>query len=236
MNDNDEDISGLDQYRERVVGSSKFSDLIKYEFIISFLGQLPGGSGIFLRKKLYKGLFKEMGKNVTIGRGVTIRRPSRISIGDNTLIDNLCNLDSKTSRKDGITIGKKCNILYNTRISSGYDGYVTIGDYSNINPYCLLGGTGGLQIGKNVLIGGFTSINAVNHVFKSRDKPIIQQGRIGKGIIIEDDVWLGTGVRVLDGVTISKGAVIGAGAVVTKNIESFAIAVGVPAKVIKYRE
>lgn len=236
MNDKTDNISGFTQYMERVVGSNRISDLIKYEFIISFLGQLPGGSGIFLRKKLYKGLFKEMGKNVTIGRGVIIRKPSRISIGDNTLIDNLCNLDSKTSRKDGIIIGKKCTILYNTRISSGYEGYVSIGDCSNINPYCLLGGSGGLDIGKNVLVGGFTSINAVNHIFKSREKPIKEQGTTGKGIIIEDDVWLGTGVRVLDGVTISEGAVIGAGAVVTKDIPSYAIAVGVPAKVIKYRE
>mgnify|MGYP001323331499 CR=1 FL=1 len=55
------------------------------------------------------------------------------------------------------------------------------------------------------------------------------------GIVIENDVWLGTGVRVLDGVTIGEGAVVGAGSVVTKSIPSYAIAVGVPAKVIKYR-
>ena len=236
MNEDSENISGLNEYQDRIVGSNSLSKLIKFELIISFLGQIPGGTGILLRKKLYKSLFMKMGKNVTIGRGVTIRRPSRISIGENSLIDNLCVLDSKTSKEVGINIGKKCTILYNTRISSGYNGYVSIGDNTNINPFCLLGGSGGLEIGKNVLIGGFTSINAVNHIFKSRDKPIKEQGVTGKGIVIEDDVWLGTGVRVLDGVTISKGAVIGAGAVVTKNIDSYAVAVGVPAKVLRYRE
>ena len=169
-------ISDLTQYQERVVGSNRLIDLVKYEIIISFLGQVPGGGGIFLRKKLYKGLFKVMGENVAIGTGVAIRRPSRISIGANTIIDNLCTLDSKTSRKDGITIGKNCIILHNTRITSGYEGYVSVGDGSNINGNCLLSGSGGLNIGKNVLIGGYTSKTAVNHIYESKDKPIKDQG------------------------------------------------------------
>jgi len=235
MNGKNENTSDFRQYQERVVGSNRLIDLVKYEIIISFLGQIPGGSGILLRKKLYTGLFNEMGENVSIGTGVVIRRPSRISIGANTIIDDRCTLDSKTIRKDGITIGKNCIILHNTRISSGYEGYVSIGDGSNINGNCLLSGSGGLNIGKNVLIGGYTSITAVNHIYESKDKPIKDQGLSCKGISIEEDVWLGTGVRVLDGVTISKGAVIGAGSVVTKDIPRYAVAAGVPAKVIKYR-
>ena len=93
-----------------------------------------------------------------------------------------------------------------------------------------------MVIGDNVLIAGHVSLNAVCHVFKSKNKLIKDQGWTGKGIVVEDDVWLGAGVRVLDGVTISEGAVIGAGAVVTKDIPSYAVAIGVPAKVIKYRE
>jgi len=57
-----------------------------------------------------------------------------------------------------------------------------------------------------------------------------------KGVVIEEDVWLGTGVIVLDGVRIHKGAVVGAGAAVNKDIPEYAVAIGVPAKVVKFRE
>ena len=53
--------------------------------------------------------------------------------------------------------------------------------------------------------------------------------------MIEDDAWLGLGVIVLDGVTIGRGAVIGAGAVVTGDVPPYAIAVGVPARVVGSR-
>ena len=58
---------------------------------------------------------------------------------------------------------------------------------------------------------------------------------IDKSIIINDDVWIGAHSVILPGVTIGKGAVIGAGSVVTSNIPEYAVAVGVPAKVIKLR-
>lgn len=54
-------------------------------------------------------------------------------------------------------------------------------------------------------------------------------------ISVGNDVWIGGGVLILDGVRIGDGAIIGAGAVVTKDIPPYAVAVGVPAKVIKYR-
>ncbi|NUQ39504.1 MAG: hypothetical protein HUU23_17315 [Caldilineales bacterium] len=62
-------------------------------------------------------------------------------------------------------------------------------------------------------------------------QPITSKG----DIVIEDDVWLGVGAIVLDGVTIGRGAVIGAGAVVTESIPAYAIAVGAPARVVGHR-
>lgn len=56
-----------------------------------------------------------------------------------------------------------------------------------------------------------------------------------KLVTIGNDVWIGTRVIIMGGVKIGNGAVIGAGAIVTKDVPDYAIAVGVPAKVVKYR-
>lgn len=56
-----------------------------------------------------------------------------------------------------------------------------------------------------------------------------------KPITIGDDVWIGTGAMIMDGVTIADHAVIAAGAVVTKNVPQYAIVGGVPAKILKFR-
>ena len=66
--------------------------------------------------------------------------------------------------------------------------------------------------------------------------PPLQQPFIESPTKIEDKVWIGANVTVLKGVTIGKNAVIGAGSVVTKSIPENAIAIGAPAKVIRYKE
>ncbi len=134
-----------------------------------------------------------------------------IEIGDNSKIKNNAYLGSRTGF---IKIGKKCTV----------------------NTNCILLGYGGITIGDHVRIAANTSIIAFNHNFEDPDKPIIAQGNNCKGIIIENDVWIGTGVRVLDGVKIGQGSIIGAGSVVTKDIEPYSVAVGVPAQVIKKRK
>jgi acetyltransferase-like isoleucine patch superfamily enzyme len=68
------------------------------------------------------------------------------------------------------------------------------------------------------------------HRYQRTDIPITDQG-----IVIQDDVWIGAGVTILDGFKIGHGSVIAAGAVVTKNIEPFSVMAGVPAHVLKRR-
>ena len=110
---------------------------------------------------------------------------------------------------------------------------IVVGDGFYCNVGCHFFGE--ITFGKDVMIGPKT-------VFWGRDHemevglPMNQQPHKSKPIIIKDDVWIGAGVIVLKGITISEGAVIGAGSVVTKDIPPFAIAVGNPAKVIKYRK
>ena len=117
-----------------------------------------------------------------------------------------------------------------------YGGNITIGDFCSINPYTILYGHGNLSIGNNVLIAAHCVIIPANHIFSDLDSPINSQGLTTKGIIIEDDVWIGAGCRILDGVTVGKGSIIAAGAVVNKDVEPYTIVGGVPAKIIKKRK
>ncbi len=71
------------------------------------------------------------------------------------------------------------------------------------------------------------------HIFAEKDTPIKQQSNKTAKVIIEDDVWLGCGVKVMSGVTIGKGSVIAAGAVVTKDVPPYTLYGGIPAKKIK---
>ena len=136
-----------------------------------------------------------------------------------------------------IYIGKNCIIGYRTYITTGFEGYVAIGDNVHVNgPDTHILGNGGVVIRENVLIAARVSIVSANYVITGRDILIKDSVTTTKGVVIEEDVWLGVGVIVLDGVRIHKGAVVGAGAVVTKDIPEYAVAIGVPAKVVKFRE
>jgi maltose O-acetyltransferase len=74
------------------------------------------------------------------------------------------------------------------------------------------------------------------HAFDDQNVPINLQGALPiRAVKIGDDVWIGTRVIIMPGVTIGRGAVIGAGAVVTKDVPSFAVVGGVPARTIRYR-
>lgn len=133
-----------------------------------------------------------------------------------------------------ITIGEKSELLHGVILMT-YGGNIVIGDKCSINPYTILYGHGNLTIGNNVLIAGHTLIIPANHIFTDVNRTINVQGLTMKGIIIEDDVWIGAGCRILDGVTIGKGAIVAAGAVVNKTVEPYSIVGGVPAKLIKNR-
>lgn len=105
----------------------------------------------------------------------------------------------------------------------------------NIGSHGIIYGESGVVIGDDVLMAPQGMIVPYQQVFASRDKPIRDQGGLTAKVIVDDDVYLGMAVRVLLGVTIGRGAVVSAGAVVTKDVPPYAVAVGVPARVIRYR-
>lgn len=157
-------------------------------------------------------------KNVKIGYGNKFYR--------GVLLDN---------RLGGfIHIGDCNEFLFNVLLLT-YGGSIRIGNNCSINPCTIIYGHGGTTIGNNVLIAGQCMLIPANHIFTSTNIPISKQGESRKGIIIEDDVWIGAGCTILDGVTIGKGSIVGAGSVVTKDVCSYTIIAGVPAHFIKNR-
>jgi acetyltransferase-like isoleucine patch superfamily enzyme len=136
--------------------------------------------------------------------------------------------------------GGTISIANNTFIDRGVilrslRGSIEIGSDCSINAYSVIYGSGGLRIGNGVRIAAHTVIIPSNHVFSDPDKLIKDQGLSLKGIIIEDDVWIGAGARILDGVVVGKGTVVGAGAVVTRSTEPYSVVAGVPAQNISSR-
>ena len=111
---------------------------------------------------------------------------------------------------------------------------VSVGNRSGIGVNCELYGP--VIIGNDVMMGPDVVIYTSGHKFDRIDVPMMDQGSIApKPVRIGNDVWIGRRVMIMPGVTIGNGCVIGAGAVVTKDIPDYSVAVGVPAKVVKSR-
>ncbi|MGQ9492149.1 MAG: acyltransferase [Anaerolineae bacterium] len=159
-----------------------------------------------------------------------------LQIGRNCFIDERVTIYSHYNGSE-VRLGDRVHIYRDTIIEIGAGGSVIIGDNTHIQASCNIKGfLKSVIIGCNVQIAPHCAFSPYEHNFEDRDTPINAQGLRSAGdIVLEDDVWLGVGVKVLEGVRIGKGAVIGAGAVVTKDVPEYAIAVGVPARVIRWR-
>ena len=110
---------------------------------------------------------------------------------------------------------------------------IEIGNNVSIHPMCYIEGAGGIKIGDDVSIAHNCSIVTSNHQWNDLTIPIKYNKEVLSPVIINNDIWLGCGVRVLSGVEIKSRTIIAAGAVVNKNVGPNAMYGGVPAKLIK---
>lgn len=229
-------VSPLHKYQDLIVGDRRLWSLVRFELLTTLLGELPGIAGLGLRRLLYPSLLARAGRNVVFGRGITLRHPKLIRVGSNVVIDDGCVLDAKGSAHQGIGIGGGVFIGRAT-ILSCKGGSIEVGDNVNVGVGCVVLSESQVSIGDNCLFAAHCYLVAGgNHDFSRTDIPIIQQPSISQGgIRIQENVWLGARVTVLDGVTIGRDAVIGAGALVTRDIPPLAVAAGVPARVMRLR-
>jgi acetyltransferase-like isoleucine patch superfamily enzyme len=134
-----------------------------------------------------------------------------------------------------LTLGER-NIFYPGCVVRIEKGHMVTGEEVSFGPGChIYEPRAGLEIGDHCMIGGGTLISGVEHGYSRRDIPMRHQPTENKPVRIEDDVWIGMGVKLLPGVTIGKGAIIGAGSVVTRSIPAYSIAIGAPCRVVRER-
>lgn len=190
------------------------------------LEPIPRPLGVVLRRMLYPFFIKQVGNKLYTQAGVELLGFDQIEIGNNVTILRyaLLNCDFKDSR---LIIGNNVVLDRGVNVRLGDNCTIEIGEDSFLGANSCVAGPGPVKIGRNCLIAAMTGIFANQHH---------HVGDRAVGITIEDECWIGSGAKILDGVTIGYGSVIGAGAVVTKDIPPYSIAVGVPAKVIEGRK
>lgn len=127
-----------------------------------------------------------------------------------------------------IDIGSNCLLQDRVYLRAGADGHIVIGDGAALNSFVQMYGHGGIDIGKHTQIGPNCVVTTTGHDYLSNDLETNYSP-----ISIGERVWIGANCTIIGGVHIGDQAVIGAGAVVTRDIPSRCVAVGVPARVVR---
>jgi acetyltransferase-like isoleucine patch superfamily enzyme len=165
------------------------------------------GSGAFDARD-----FAALGAGVVFEAGVLVFHPETIELGDNVYVGHQA-------------------------ILKGYyrGAGMQIGADTWIGQQCFFHSAGGLQIGEAVGIGPGVRIITSNHDDPGPPRPIMDGPIQFRPVSIGDGTDLGVGAVILPGVTVGRGVQVGAGAVVADDLPDFAVAAGVPARILRYR-
>lgn len=160
-----------------------------------------------------------------------------IEIHPDAKVSTLADIEDST-RGTRIVFGKDSVVDSFVKVKpAGGNGDLIVGERTVINSGCVLYTGNGVVIGNDVAIAANCVFAPVNHEYASKDKLIREQRfRPSKGgIIIEDDVWIGAGVVILDGAVLRKGCVIGAMSLVRGEVQAYSINAGNPLACIGWR-
>ncbi len=228
-------VSALQKYQDLVVGSRGLGRLLLYESVVTLTSWVPGALGLVLRRLAYPLLLGKVGRNVTFGQGVVLRHPHKIRLGDDVVVDDLVLLDAKGESNRGIDVGRGVFLGRGT-ILSCKDGDIELGDHVNIGFQSEVFSGSRVKVGAHGLFAAYTYLVGGGHAFERVDVPVVDQERVSRGIELGENVWLGTGAKVLDGSRIGDNVVVGANAVVAGELPEGVIAVGIPARVLRRRD
>ena len=224
-------------HRLRLYLDRQASSLGQYaleQTLFALIGWVPTIIGLGLRAVLYR-LILHMDGWAGIEHGVRLRFADHIRLGRGAYLDQGVYLHACPA---GIEIGAGTIVMYGAvlHVYNFRDlphAGIRIGRDSLVGEYTVIRGQGGVDIGDRVYTSPFCQILAVDHVFDDPRRPFVEQGITARGIVIENDVWVGSGAIVTDGVRIGRGAVVAAGAVVTRDVPPHTVVAGVPARPVK---
>ena len=224
--------SAAKKYFDLTYGPMPRWKAVLMEILVLFLCNVPGALGLFLRSRLYRPFFGACGRRVAIGRGVTLRHPSKIFLGEGVVIDDRATLDAKGSSNRGITLGDGVFVGRNTTIYCK-NGDVALAANASLSANVIVFSSNDLAIGEGTMVGSFSYLLSGGEYDYASPVPFCRQsGMETKGPLrVGANCWLGAHVTVLDAASIGDGAVVGAGAVVTSPVPPRSLALGVPAKV-----
>ena len=173
-----------------------------------------------------------------VGRRVVIEFGHQVRLGRQVILEDGVYLNALSKRGIAIgrnvTIGRGAAIVCSGVVRRLGEG-ITVGEYSAVGSHSFLAAQGGIDIGRNVIMGPGVRIFSEDHCFERDDVPIRLQGERRARVVIQDDCWIGAGVIILKGVNIGSGSVVAAGTVVVGDLPSNSFAAGVPARVIRHR-
>jgi acetyltransferase-like isoleucine patch superfamily enzyme len=201
--------------------------------LYALVGWIPTIVGIGVRGLLYR-LILHMDGLTAIENNVRLRYASLIHLARGVYLDQGVYLHACPH---GIDIGENSIVMHGAvlHVYNFRDlprAGIKIGRDSLIGEYTVIRGQGGVTIGDRVYTSPFTQILAVNHVYDDPGRPFVEQGITAEGITIDNDVWLGAGAIITDGVCVGHHSIVAAGAVVTKDVDPYTVVGGVPARLI----
>lgn len=221
----DRSLSG--KYSRLFSGRRDLPGIIWYELVNLLFARVPGALGFALRRFAFPTLFGRVGRGAIFGRNVTFRHPHKIRVGEGAVIDDDAVLDAKGEANAGLDIGANVYVG-RAAILSCKEGSIEVGDFCNISSRCTILSETRVRLGKYCFLAGDCYLVAGGtHSIDRTDVPIMLQPSLDRGgIDIGQDVWLGAGVIVLDGVTIGRGSVVGAGSVVSHSLPEYSVVAG----------
>jgi acetyltransferase-like isoleucine patch superfamily enzyme len=164
-----------------------------------------------LRRVIFRAMCRTAGHALQVGPGVVVRHPETIELGD------------------AVFIGAQ------TMIQGRYDGTCRIGNHVWIGPHAYFDARN-LILEDYVGWGPGAKVLGSSHTGEPIDVPIISTELIIKPIVIGYGADIGTNATILPGVHVGAHSIVGAGAVVNVDVPEYAVAAGVPARVIRYRK